>query len=222
MADGVLPPATPGSPGSPAPGQQTTGSPQSPGISETTPSVTDLAKQFAAFQAATGARLDGLSATVNRVEKAAVPKSADPPKADPAGLTEKVQALEKRQAALDERAKQVALREAANQLGISGPAQDVLIDRLRARNAQAIIVDESTGAVRMRDQDREVALPDFLRAYLQTDEGKLFIPPKANPQLPAPGGATPGGAVTRVTRADVRNGKVDFTKFKPGTIEIVD
>lgn len=180
-------PPTSGSQVSPAPGAVQAGSPQSQGAVSETKNTVDVAELERKFNE----RLQGISAILNRLtkekENAQPPKPTEPVrKPDSAtddSLTGRVQAIERREAALKERERRSQLKAAAEANGVTGVGQDALVEFIFAKRASDINVTDDLQVV-VKDGEREVTPTEFVKAFLTTDTGKFFLPARRNPGAP--------------------------------------
>lgn len=193
-----VPPASAGSQPSPAAGVTTAGSPQTPGAVSESKSAAELAELERKFNE----RLQGISAAISRLtkdlERSQPAKQPEPAKrpdaANDDSLTGRVQAIERREAALKERERRSQLKAAAEANGVTGVGQDAFVEFVFAKRAADITVTDDMQVV-VKDGEREVTPQEFVKAFLATDTGKFFLPARRNPGAP-PDGTNTGAATS--------------------------
>jgi DNA repair exonuclease SbcCD ATPase subunit len=108
------------------------------------------------------------------------------------GLLERMERLERREAEAQRRDRLSAIRGALEENGL---------DANRARRFSHVIDREQSdriavgddGRVAIQDGEGQVGIGDWMKAYLQTDDGRVFLPPKQASTTRVNGSATATG-----------------------------
>ena len=180
------------------------------------------------------ARLDGQSAIINRLEKEKSKLAEEVTPKTPGqddGLVARVKVIEERNRVADERDSKQKDREALQRIQtalIAGGADPKQAPRfaklLHIEHGGKIVVDDEFN-VSVKESDTVVnPVETWVGAYLQTEEGKVFLPSKRNPKSDGLNGKSEvaAGAKRQVTRDDLRAGRVNTKDIADGKIEVVD
>jgi len=175
------------------------------------------------------ARLDGLSAAVNRTQDALkqVKPVDQPPVAGETAITAQVAELRKWQATVQEQEKRQKDREALHALktelvkgGVEPTQSDRFAKLLQLEQTDRIEVDENF-RVHFKDGDKRVPAGEWVAAYLQTDDGKILLPPKPSPHVNTGNKVNFAGKV-KVTKADLQMGRVSTDDIRSGRVIVED
>lgn len=232
MDPNVATPAPAGSPATSTAGSTNVESPVAPDT-----------KQLAETVAAVLKRLDSQSAIINRLEKGIKPveqKPAEPkPGETPAAvepkandLTARVQQLEDRDKALNERDARVKKNAVVTNInaklreqGVDENAANRFAKMIYDENAKNIVVEEKEdGSLvpKIKDGENSHDLGKWMDAYFQTNDGRALLPPVKNPKS-LPGGPAPViVGKTNVSKSDVAAGKFDPKIMSAGGYNVVD
>lgn len=174
-------------------------------------------------------RLDGQSKVIASLEKQI--KKQEPNK-DTDPLTERVKALESTQKRVDEREAKQKEREVLAQ--IERGFIDAEVEPAQARRLAKLVYveqqnniafDEENFVPMIKDGDKQVSIPAWLGAYLQTNDGKALLPARRNPTSSSLNGGRPVGmsnpGARRVTPEDLARGRVSPEDLKEGKVVVV-
>lgn len=177
-------------------------------------------------------RLNGMSATINRLEKELAKKTEVPSATEPkdGDLTGRVKSIEEQTRKLVE--KEQKLHRNAVLQTISAKLTQAGHDAATASRFATLIQGELKGVEVnegddltlnpvIKDGETTVSLDTYLDSYFQTDKGRVLLPPKNNPKMPA-GGAPVNGSKAKLTKADMQKGNFDMATLRKGGYEIVD
>lgn len=178
-------------------------------------------------------RLNGMSATINRLEKELAKKgdsvvATEPPKEG--DLTGRIKVVEEQTRKLAE--KEQKLHRNAVLQTISAKLTAAGHDAETASRFATLIQGELKGievkegddlslTPVIKDGEATVNLGSYLDSYFQTDKGRVLLPHKSNPKMPS-GGAPVNGAKPKLTKADMQKGNFEMAVLKKGGYEIVD
>ncbi len=162
-------------------------------------------------------------------------KPAAPPEPKPAEtkLVEEVKELKAKEAKNEERAKKqrekaavAEIRDAMIAAGVNADAAAHQAKAFYLVNASKVAVEETEDLdyqTFVIEGDKKSTLKEHATAWLQTKEGSVLVPAKANPQIPGSHSAKPAaGGLQKYTRADFATGRVDMDLVKPGNFVMVD
>jgi hypothetical protein len=167
-------------------------------------------------------RVQDQSRIIANLQKAPKPEPAKVE--DP--LTERVKQLETKQAKVDEREKTQRKREALQKLesalvenGVDPKQAPRFAQLTYLEHESAIVVDDNFNVSYREAEDKTAALNTWVQAFLQTEAGKVYLPPVRNPSVKT--GAAASGK-TKLTKAELQAGSYDTAKLKAGQYELVD
>lgn len=127
------------------------------------------------------ARLQEVSALVGGLRnevKAQKPKPAEPQKED-ATLTARLARLEANEKRAAENLRFTSLKSAAMAKGVPEKRAEALARLTIAERGDAIEVDSDFRVLYRESEDKAVPVQDWVGAFLQTEDGEFFMPPKS-------------------------------------------
>jgi len=151
----------------------------------------------------------------------AKPKQQSPaaPKEDQS-LRERLERIEARERSQKEREKLSAIKTALEQHDVDGPAAARLARLIAIEQADRISVDDNL-SVSVDDAGNTRSVGEWIRDYLQTDDGKVLIPPKRTTRNNS--SAQSSGSGTGKTKISVADfGRLSLADIQSGKFEISD
>jgi len=141
-----------------------------------------VAEQFKALR-------NSLFAEVRRISKPGASQKPTQQNGDgdaEATIADRLKVLEEEKAQVDADRRENAIRSALTSSGVPSERQDIALDHLERRIGSKIAYDRDTRKVVYRefegDSAREVA--DYIKDFLKTPTGEIFLPAPATGQLP--------------------------------------
>lgn len=221
--------STPVSPATPDAGSKPTGTPNAP---ENVEPKFVTKEELVAQNAELVKRLDGQSATIKRLEKLVGKNEPATPAPKPTDLDSRVKELEQtaeaqRQVAEKQKSREVRSRlaEALVEKGKLSPADAArAANYIAADHKDRISVAETEDgefSVTVKDGEKDSPVADWVGAYLQTDQGRFFLPTSRNPRVPGNPEAISAGP-RQVSKADLEAGRVNPADILSGKVKVVD
>lgn len=160
-----------------------------------------------------------IAALTKEKEKKAEPVTPDP-------LTDRVKVLEEKdakQAAITAKQKDREVLQALEKSLIDGGADPKQAPRfaklIQIEHAKNIEVDDDFNVRYRETPEKATALDTWAAAFMQTEDGKVFLPVQRNPSVKT--GAA-GGTKPKLSKAQMQAGDFDIKTLKAGGYEIVD
>lgn len=226
-----VPPVTPDA------GNKPTGTPEPEGNAGERLTKSEVERMIAERDATWQKRLDGQSATISRLEKLvkhAEPLANQTPTNEPKpqlGLDERLKELEVRDQKQRERAVRQEQHEARQQIQRALSAHNLapehaaraakLIQMELGPQVKVVEADDGDFKVVVAADGQDVPVDSYIGKFLQTDEGRFYLPTTRNPQVPGSSTAT-AFAKVRATKADLAAGKVKPEDIQSGKVEIIE
>jgi hypothetical protein len=179
-------------------------------------------------------RLDKQSAVINRLQKAYEKLSVAPVKEkdekpvdgkanEYTQLVKDMAELKAKEARAQARAAKTSIKAELMKAGLHDAFIDDQTDILHVRNADRIKVDDEGNAT-FDDGVEAVPLSTWVQSYVQSDKGRAYLKPKANPSVQGMGRSQHPSAgtlgVRTVTRDDLRQGKVSPDDILSGKAKV--
>ena len=183
----------------------------------------DLKAMFGRVPSMVSEQLKSLAPNPESNEKT---KDEDPNEKVAALLKTEREALSKRQQQLDRQQIRSTLESALIENGAEPKQLKIIADSLMMRNNDKLaVVNSELGESKIvfKDNEYEEGRPisDFIKSYLKSEEGSLFMKKKESPSLTAPGGKrAPKGDLIHVTRMEAA--KMDPEILKSGRVRYTD
>jgi hypothetical protein len=185
-------------------------------VTKLTETVSKLAEQ-----------VQGQSKIIAALQKPKPAETQPPAPATPDPLTDRVKELESHKAKLVERDTRQREREALQTLekalvaGGVDPKQAPRFAKLAlVEHKDKIIVDDDFNVGFKEADDKTTPLTTWVNAFLQTEDGKVFLPPVQNPSVKT-GNVTAHSGKTKLTKAQIAAGEFDPKRLRAGEYEIV-
>lgn len=220
----AVPPSTPDD------GNKTTGTPEPEGSEGESLTKAEVEAMLATRDADWQKRMDGQSATIKRLEKQ-LKKDEPAPAPKPADLDGRVKELEKEAEKIARQREVQRQREVRHQL--SKALTEHKLDPASADRAARLIQLEHGSSFEVSETDdgefnvavkesEDVTSPvaKWIAAYLQTDQGRFYLPTHRNPKVPGSPSARTAGK-RQVTAAQCAAGEVDPSAIIKGEVEII-
>lgn len=221
----AVPPSTPGD------GQKEPGTPEPEGNEGESLTKAEVEAMLTTRDAAWQKRMDGQSATIKRLETQ-LKKNEPAPAPKPTDLDGRVKELEKEAEKIAHQNKIQREREVRHQ--ISKALAEHKLDPAAAERAARLIqlehgasffevseTEDGDLAVNVRESaDTVLPVAKWVSLYLQTDQGRFYLPTSRNPQVPGVPAARVAGK-RQVTSAQCAKGEVTPEEITKGEVEII-
>lgn len=129
----------------------------------------------------------------NDLDKKLKPKAQET-KTEDATLTERIKAIETREAKQREVLKQNSLKSAAMAKGVPEKKASLYAKMILAEHDENVITTDNYDVLYRESESKQVPISDWVAANLQTDFGEVFLPIKAAASSDGQGGSGKGAA----------------------------
>jgi len=132
-------------------------------------------------------------------------------------LLERIEKIEAREAAAKQRDRVAAIRGALEENGLDANRARRFAHVIDREQNERLAVDDE-GIVTIQDGETVSGVNDWMRAYLQTEEGRVFLPPKKMTSTKVASDSGSGSGTKKVSAAEY--GRLTIEQIQSGQYEI--